>query len=194
MALDDASARAVLLEAFERQNLRPNAAALQAVQAIGRFEGNYGIAFGGANNWGAIQCGAAPPCPPDCVELTDTHADGSKYQWCYRIYPTRVDGAADLIRELYRRPGVPEALASGDALAVATAMRESHYFEATAANYALAIERNAETIATNLEEPWIVKRGGRYGGSDGSPWAPVFLFGALVWGLHRWRVNSAKAR
>ena len=139
----------------ERARFAGNASAI-----IGRFEGNYGLAFGNANNWGAIQCSSPPPCPPTCVELTDTHADGSTYQWCYRRYPTSVDGAADLVRELYRRDGVPEALASGDAARIANRMRASRYFEAPEARYAKAIATNATTIATNLGEPLVVAIGG----------------------------------
>jgi hypothetical protein len=156
----DSEARAVLIAAFAQRGIAPNLHATQAVQAIGRFEGNYGYAFGGANNWGAVQCTSPPPCPPTCVELTDTHADGTKYQWCYRRYPTPVDGAADLVRELYRRDGVPEALALGDARLIAERMRAAGYFEAPAERYAKTIAGNAETIARNIGEPLVVAIGG----------------------------------
>ena len=65
-----------------------------------------------------------------------------------------------MIREVWRRPGVPAAAAAGDATAVATYMRAGGYFEAPAATYALAIERNARDIAANLDEPQLVIRGG----------------------------------
>jgi len=161
--MTDSEARAVLLEAFAARGIvSPTLAELQGVGAIGRFEGRYGSGFGpGVNNWGAIQCQQRPPCDPaKCIEHIDTHADGSKYGACFRRYPTPAAGAADLIRELYRRPGVPEAMRAGDASAVAHAMRATGYFEAPESNYALGIEKNAESIAASLGEPAVMRRGG----------------------------------
>lgn len=160
--MSDAEARAVLQQAFAARGLPPpSLSELQGVGAIGRFEGRYGSAFGGANNWGAVQCVGKPPCDPaKCVEAGDSHADGSKYRACFRKYPTPVDGAADLIRELYRRPGVPEAMRAGDATAVARAMRAARYFEAPESQYAKGIELNAAAIAQSIGEPVAMKRGG----------------------------------
>ena len=160
--MTDSEARAVLLQAFAARGISPSLAELQGVGAIGRFEGRYGSGFGpGVNNWGAIQCQQRPPCDPTkCVEHIDTHADGSTYGACFRRYPTPVDGAADLIRELYRRPGVPEAMRAGDASAVARAMRATGYFEAPESQYALGIEKNAESIAASMGEPAVMRRGG----------------------------------
>ncbi len=158
--MTDAEARSVVLAAFAKRGIQPNLQAAQAVQAIGRFEGAYGSAYGNWKNWGAIQCTSAPPCPPNCVELTDTHADGTPYRWCYRVYLTHVDGAADLVRELYRRQGVPDALAAGDAQLIAKRMRATGYFEATEDRYAKAIANNAKEIADNLSEPLVVAIGG----------------------------------
>lgn len=151
-------ARDVLYEAYAvREQPIETLAEVQCVQAISLLECQYGNAFGGSNNWGCIQCGQKPPCPPSCVEHGDSHADGSKYQACFRVYPTPLAGALDLLHELYRRPGVPEALRSGDTLAVAEAMRASGYFEAPAKKYALGIETRAKEIAGALHEPWNVQ-------------------------------------
>ena len=201
--MSDAEARQVILAAFAQRGITPNLAATQAVQAIGRFEGAYGSAFGGWKNWGAVQCRASPPCPPNCVELTDTHADGTPYRWCYRVYPSHVDGAADLIRELYRRDGVPQALAAGDADRIANRMRAAGYFEAPESRYAKAIENNARDIAASLGEPRLVRRGGpgpgapgpgtRPSSSGGSLAGPI-LFAAFLFGIARWKTNARRTR
>lgn len=154
--MTDAQAREVLPAAFEVRGLPPpNASAVQAVQAIARFEGGYGHAWG-ARNWGAVQCKERAPCPPHCVEVTDSDAAGVPYQACMRIYPTHVDGAADLVRQLYRREGVPEALAAGVATRIAERMRATAYFEAPAHKYARAIADNAASIAKSIGEPLAV--------------------------------------
>jgi hypothetical protein len=163
--MGEAAARAVLAAAFAAEGIgSPVLAELQAVGAVGRFEGMYGSAFGGANNWGAIQVGHGPPCGDDSVEVQDSHADGTKYQWCYRRYDSPEAGARDLLRTLYKRAGVPEAARAGDSTAMAAAMRASHYFEAPADRYGQAIARHAAAIAQGLSEPLMVGPGGVTGG------------------------------
>lgn len=158
----DAEAREVLRRAFALRGMEsPTLAELQATQAIGRFEGNYGSGIAGAyGNWGAVQCGTKAPCPPGCVEHVDHDAQGKAYRGCFRVYPSHEAGAADFLRELYRRAGVPDALKAGDATAIAEAMRATGYFEAKASTYALAIEKNAAHVAKALGEPLRVRRGG----------------------------------
>ncbi len=168
--MSEAEARAVLRAAFAAEGIgSPVLAELQAVGAVGRFEGNYGAAFGGANNWGAIQANHGPPCDGvTCVEVGDTHADGSGYRWCYRKYSSPEAGARDLVRTLYKRSGVPEAARAGDSTAMANAMRASGYFEAPADKYAAGIARNAAAIASGLAEPLMVGPGGVTGGTGPS--------------------------
>lgn len=151
--MDHLQARAVLIEAFAARGLSPGLTAVQAVQAIGKLESNYG---GQSNNWGSVQCGSKPPCPSDCMELTDKTAAGTGYSWCYRRYASPVEGAADFIRELFRRPGVPEALASGSALAATTAMRAQKYMELAADEYARRMVKWTPEIAKALAEPLLV--------------------------------------
>jgi hypothetical protein len=155
--LSTLKAREVLEAAFLARGLSPTLKELQAVQGIGRFEGNWGAAFGGANNWGAIQCpGKRPPCGQQCTEVTDTHAGGEPYQACVRRYASPVEGAADLVRELYRREGVPEALRAGIGRLIAERMRASGYFEAPVSKYASAIVAHAGKVADDLGEPRAV--------------------------------------
>ncbi|HUU96630.1 MAG TPA: hypothetical protein VM487_12895 [Phycisphaerae bacterium] len=152
--LSDAEARSVLLQAFEARGLPPpQLSELQGVGAIGRLEGGYGSALGGINNWGMVQCKTRPPCPPGCAETTDKNAAGVAYQGCFRVYDSPLEGATDMLREIYRRPGTPEAMRAGDALAVAATMRAAGYFEASAAYYAKGIASNASHIAKVLGEP-----------------------------------------
>jgi hypothetical protein len=157
--MGDGEARQVVRAAFAKRGMdSPRLAELQAAQAIGRFEGRYG-SWKAANNWGAIQCGA-PPCPENCFGHGDTDAEGVAYAACFRIYATPVDGAADLVRELYRREGVPEAMEQGNADLIAHRMRATGYFEAPEKLYAKAIASNAKQIALNNGEPLRVVRAG----------------------------------
>lgn len=157
--MGDGEAREVVRAAFAKRGMdSPRLSELQGVQAIGRFEGRYG-SWKAANNWGAVQCGA-PPCPGDCFEHGDTDAEGVSYAACFRIYASPVDGAADLVRELYRREGVPEAMELGNADLIAHHMRATGYFEAPEKLYAKAIASNAKQIALNNGEPLRVVRAG----------------------------------
>lgn len=202
--MPDAKAREVVRASFARRKLEPTLAELQAVQAIGRFEGNYGSGIklkdGGVavGNWGAVHCVTPPKdgkCSGSCGLGSDSGPDG-RYPICFRLYlkdgkPDHVSGAADLVRELYRRKGVPPALRSGDAQAIAEAMHATHYFEAPVGAYAKAIEANARTIATRLGEPELVKRGGGAvtppaGDEDGDGWLWGLAIAAGV-AVARWR-------
>lgn len=166
MALSHEQAREVLRRVFRSREQRVSERELQAVQAIAHLESNYGAR---GNNWGSVQCSASPPCPPGCMELTDTHADGTKYQWCYKTHDTPEEGAAELVRQLYRREGVPEALLRGSALEIAEAMRATKYFEASASKYGAGIDARARIIGTALGEGYLLDRpaGYRQGGSSG---------------------------
>lgn len=136
MTHDDA--RAILIRT------RPAGAgprAVRLVQAVALHETAYGRGWGRAcpamvnsHNWGAIQGSPGAVC-------RDTHADGSSYHASYRIYGSDDAGAADLWRELWRRPLVRRVLVD-DALdphGMAAAMRASRYFEAPLAKYADAL-------------------------------------------------------
>jgi hypothetical protein len=137
---------------------------LQAIQAVARFEGEYGFwskskSGQNSNNWGAIQCKKSrPPCKPGCFEHKDHDADGKPYQHCFREYDTPTEGAMDLVKEIYARKGARAAARRGDATALANAMRKGGYFESPADKYALAIELHAKEVAKRLKEPVLVKR------------------------------------
>jgi hypothetical protein len=151
--LSHAEARDVLSRAFAAREIKPSRHELQAVQAIGHLESSYGST---ANNWGSVQVGHGPPCGDDSVELTDTHEDGTPYQWCYRAYSTPQAGAEGLIKELYRRKGVPDALRTGSGREIARAMRATGYFEAPAELYGKGIEARGLLISKALSEPFLL--------------------------------------
>lgn len=132
------------------------------------------------NNWGAIQAGP-PPCGPNAFETTDTHADGTPYQFCYRRWPDAVSGAAELVRQLtLRRPTSWENMKRGDIDAWSKSMRERDpvtgvglYFEQSAEGRAKGIELRVGMIAQALGEPIAAKRGGPANdGGDGGPRPP----------------------
>jgi hypothetical protein len=196
----DPWARDVLLRAWPSSLPAPSSAELLGVQAVGRHEGFYGFAskppgWAGSNNWGAIQCGHGPPCDgTDCFEAGDHTATGAAYRTCFRIYKTAEAGAAGLIRELYRRPSVAEALRAGDLSAVALAMRQTGYHETAPAIYAAALERNAAAIREALgEAPPSVAAGQRSSGSKllELVWAGLFVGMAV---RHRTPANRARRR
>lgn len=171
--LSHLEAREVLTRAFAARGIRPSKHELQAVQAVAHLESSYGAT---ANNWGSIQSGSEPPCPDGTIELTDTHEDGTPYQWCYKAYPSPQAGAEDLVRELYRRKGVPSALRTGSGLDVAKAMRATGYFEAPANRYGAGITERARLIASALNEPFFL-------GTSSSSSAGASLVGVSVLAL-----------
>jgi len=151
--ISDRDARAILVAVWPGRTL----AEYQIVQAIGRFEGNYGAAFDAANNWGASQRPALADgsCPLGTTATPDFDAQGVQYTACIFRLPSPEAGARALVRALTapRRPEVGRALTSGNARRVAGAMSRSGYMAAKPDRYALSIQRNARTIARALGEP-----------------------------------------
>lgn len=162
----DRWARDVVLEAWiaEHPGLEPGLAEIQAMQAIGRHEGAYGLAtkppqWKGSNNWGAIQCKKGPPCDEGCFQAPDSHLDGTPYEWCYAKYASAVAGARALIRLVTkRRPTVWEAMRAGDADGIGREMLDTRYNETPGPRYAGNVARNAREIAEAIGEPWVVRR------------------------------------
>lgn len=178
----DAVARIVILAAWSTVPGAPDPtlAAVQAVQAICRFETFYSAGWHldpNPNNWGADQCSApkAGVCGPGTFPHVDSHADGSKYTACFCAHATPEEGAAAVIRILVSR-GIGPVLGSGDARRIAASMKAARYFEAPTSLYAQAISDNAGSIAKSLGEPVAV--------SASSPVLPILavLGGAGVSG------------
>ena len=160
-------ARAMIIAAFEREfGRKPTRLEAQFAQAVSRGESNYGRApyvnrLTGekhVNTWsmGGVQCGSAPPCPPGCFEATDTHEDGTPYQWCFRRYETPVEGFEHFIKVLYvnrNRKTVLAAANTGDIREFSTALRASGYFELGLEKHIAAMTRNLQAITARLGEP-----------------------------------------
>lgn len=110
------TARQVIVEAFRLEKGRdPVAWEAQVVQVVSWLETNYGAGWQKpvkdgiadpealtSNNWGAIQYGPPPPTPGKSFGTKDTHRDGTPYTYTYRIYPSPVEGARDVVRTLER--------------------------------------------------------------------------------------------
>lgn len=176
--MTDRQARTILLGVWPGRSL----AEYQIVQAIGRFEGNYGAAFDGANNWGASALSTAPTpaeCPIGTTGTLDHRADGSPYWACITRFSTPDAGARSLVRALTapRRPTVAAALRTGNAAQVARAMSRTGYMAQTPDKYAIAIQRNASTIARALGEPLRVTSSAS---SSRSSSIPLFVFVAAA--------------
>lgn len=147
---------------------------VQGLMAVSRHETCFSECrpFTGAHNYGAIQCGVVADkigkCPANCIPARDTSptATGASiaYLGCFRAKPSAEEGIADFVRLMtVQRPLIAEALPSGDARAIAWAMRKSYYFEGfgktqeeRVENYAVAIARNARLNATQLQAEQLV--------------------------------------
>lgn len=161
--LSHQDARRVLIGAWKNvTGKEPSRKELQWAQGQAMAESHYGADARVPNNWGSIQCTHGPPCVEgECAVLGDSHADGGKYQWCYRIYPTPEAGAEAFVRLItIKRPSVWALYDGGDCRAIATAMRKSGYFELSAEKYAERVYANATTIAKALGEPLELYMGG----------------------------------
>lgn len=174
-----------------------NRAAKQILLSIGLFEGGWGCApflaldrktkIRNENNWGAIHCRVdaktGEPLNPapgaywyGCVSASDT-ADGTNAtarKTYFRAYKTSLLGCRDLLRWL---SGIREELNSGNADAVATAMKEVYRYGVPIDTYATAIYQNAKTVAKGLNQELSVTRGN---GVAGLSMADTVALGALV--------------
>lgn len=185
--------RQAYLAVFGRE---PSPLELQAIAAISIGESPYGLGvfkrlsipdgavvelIRGTNNWGAVQCSNRPPCDGvSCFEATDTNPDAQTdenpkgyYQACFRKHATPVEGATHFIRTLLeKRPSVLEAMQTGSAQEIATAMRKTNYYQGFGAtqairigHYADNIFKHAQEVASTLNEPLLVSREGSPGGT-----------------------------
>lgn len=184
----------------------PSLAELQAVQAVSRLESGYG-SWGnhpkcgnngvGSNNWGSTQYPKLPKdggCPDGTFLCEDYDAKHDHhYKVCFYKYATPADGAASVVRNMTApvRKKTGEAIKTGDAEAISTAMYYEHYYGGFGKTDAERIEGHvkaltgaAQKIATALGEPLAVVRGGTSQGgssSDGEGfWTPGKTIVALA--------------
>jgi hypothetical protein len=199
-------AREVMLSAWRnRYGTEPSLAQIQSAQAIALLETSYGRGWptaegNAANNWGAVQCPKLPQdgvCPCDGWLHKDSYptANGSvEYAVCFRRYPSPEAGADGVLANMSpkARPKTWAAMATGDAVALSTAMYDEKYYQGFGATreqriegHVKAVERSVAAIAKALNEPIAVARGGTsYGTSSGGSGVGVgpkiLLVGALA--------------
>jgi hypothetical protein len=200
------TARQVLVQALSSVLGRaPSLSEVQAAQAVGWRESNYGRGWRGdgvgSKNWGAVQAGR-PPCDPARSFLyTDTHPTSSgasvPYQICFRRYSSDIDGAADMARHIFiRRPKTAAAAASGSLEAFSTAMYDEHYYEGFGKTRKERIRRHMQWIDSALDkitaalgEPKALGAGTASVGAGGAIVGLVALGGLLLFARSRSRAG-----
>ncbi len=137
--IDDQEAKEVLSVAYQGLfgDDEPNLFALGIAQAIGLMEGNYGRwgPGGKSNNWGAITSpkNSDGSCPSGTFQHGDSSFEAGKVQACFKLYPTSLEGATDLLQQLYvNRPDTFQAAINGDIREVAKTMYTSNYYQGVA--------------------------------------------------------------
>ncbi len=137
---NDQEAKDVLSAAYQElfgvDESEVNLFALGIAQAVGLMEGSYGKWGPGnsSNNWGAITASGFKDgkCPPGTFIHGDSSFEAGEYQTCFRLYETSLDGAIDLLNELYvKRPAVHQAAVNGDIRGVAQEMYATSYYMGT---------------------------------------------------------------
>ena len=206
---DTVDAKPIYVDAWRAEyGVDPTPTETHAVLAVARLESGYGEGWKGlmvgSHNQGAIQCLTRPDknqppelaCPPGCALNADSHASGEMYNACFKTYPSDFEGARDLIRRL-NVSGIKEALATGDAVLIATRMRKSRYYEEKCLptdpgglqcgdeprilRYAAKIARNAKELAAKLGEPVLVTMPAD--GDDSSSSFAGSVIGGVILGL-----------
>lgn len=201
------AAREVIREAWAlRGHPDPTLPMLQLAQAVGHLESGYGshvTAAPPAHNWGSTQATWAPkcpapspemtdgycwPCPPGTFDHLDTDEHGTPYQGCFTRYDSDAEGAADMLREILRRPGALEAMQAGSSAGLASALRNAPYppgayFAYNEDKVAHGYQIRAEAIAKALDEPLAVSPGG----SSPRAWLPLLVAAAVVGGVVWWQ-------
>jgi hypothetical protein len=143
--LDTRAADALIRKLWPTELLPMTDFARQVALSVARYESGYGAwpagsAMEGSHNWGAVQCGELPVVVPilgysfcrqaGCAAHTDSHPDNRRYPACFRTYASHEEGAADLLRHLFKLRAKTRAVvtAGGPTRAVSAAMHAEHYF------------------------------------------------------------------
>jgi len=197
--LSHQAARGAIIVAFRDVMGRdPNRLEAQFAQATALYESGYGSYrfynhetdeyISNTNNWGSVHCKAEPPCPPDCFEATDTHADGTKYLACFKRFTSVGDGARNFIANYYKhKPAILAAANSGTIQNVAEAIHATRYSEASPQKLAGALTSSLLKITHALNEPMPKASGGSI------RWRLILGISALaIVGYYVWPLVSGK--
>jgi hypothetical protein len=150
-------ARPIVEKVLDDLGIKRNLALVQYLQSVGALESGYGRGTA-TNNWGSVQCSHAPPCVDgECVVLEDSKPDGTKYQWCYRVYPTPYDGAKAMIALVVKKwPATIEQARKGNTLEASSALHGYYEGKGTPEQakkkHAADVLYNAKNIAASLGE------------------------------------------
>ena len=143
-------AATVMRQAGEQVMGRPlNDYELQVCLGVAKLEtsfGKWGGAMAGSNNWGAVQC-TSRDNPAACSPWTDSTSDGKRYNQAFKRYPTPLDGAADVVRKVFKD--------RKEVLAAMTSDRPTVY------RFAIAMRR------TSYYGSWCLKTVKQYGSTGG---------------------------
>lgn len=201
-------ARVVLLHAwrkvFGKTGPKLNEATIQGVLAVATVETDLLRSSGSQALWnfGNIHCandtklGQGQTCDgrtpggkwaTTCKPHGDSDNAGAGYMTCFRAYLGPVEGMADFV-EVLCRPRTRAALLSGDAQAIAEAMRSYGYYgfdadEERQNAYGAAIYAQAAIVAEKTGQPKMVRRGTPLtpsGGISGTSVALLVLSGAIL--------------
>lgn len=206
--------RQAVREAYEKvfPGVEPRLEELQIITAIGHLESQGGRGWSGAmvgsNNWGAVQAKCKPDDQGNCCPGSAPYGDSRptpegqiKYTWCYKTYPTPADGAADIIKTIYRWPNVVAGIKAGNLDEVSWQMRLNGYYEGfttdkreAARTHAATLDCYVQKMAAALGEPVAAWRKGEDyvpgsdGGDSGSGGSSsdddtVVVLGTVVMGL-----------
>jgi len=191
-AADRDLSRQAFAKVFSRE---PKLGERQFLQAVGCVETSGGRGWRwsqgaeavNSNNIGAIQGGSLPCNPATEFETSDTHADGTEYRWCYKKYPTKLDGWVDLARTLYTgthndvsRKLIRQSAADGNFNNAVRLQRESGYFEAGLTTYQRAIDSCIREMSQTLGEPYLP-------GKSGISWPLILGISAVgIAGYYLW--------
>jgi hypothetical protein len=199
--LSHQAARGAIIMAFRELFGRdPKRIEAQFAQAVALYESGYGSYrffnhetgeyVTDTKNWGSVHCGQMPPCPPDCFEATDTHADGTKYLACFKRFSSAGDGARFFVRTFYKqRPALLAAANSASIENVAEAIHATHYSEASPQKLVGALTTSLVKITQALNEPMPKATGGSI------RWRLILGISALaIVGYYVWPLVSGRER
>lgn len=138
------------------------------IQGLNRYETGYGAKWNGvdcpgadtSNNWGGVKTGGAKwataneaKCTPGkSFACQDRDAAGNRWWYCFRIYATPQEGAADVVRILFKNQYTRAYLQGGgdDPAEFAAAMRRGGYFEEGLSVYAKNLADNVAIVRKDL--------------------------------------------
>ncbi len=155
-----AQAATLAREAFESViHQAPTLNELRILLAVSLHETTFGAGWKGdgvgSNNMGAVQ--ATKAWTGETFGATDTHPTSSggtiAYDIGFRKYPSPFEGWADLVRVLYvQSPRTRAAANTGDAQAVAKAMRAAKFYEGKGATESDRIGNYEQALVNALWE------------------------------------------